>query len=864
MWHALDARGCAPRSEFGLPTASVHYAPDRPLRLEHLRLDLRVEPEARRVEGAATLRLYARQAVDRVRLDAAELDVERVEDPLGRPLPFVSLDRHLDVELEAPAEPGTHVELTVRYTARPRRGLYFVEPSDFDPHRPREVWSQGQDDDNHHWFPCLDHVGDKARTEVIVWVPAGTFALSNGALLRDWAVDGGRRLHYQHDTPHPTYLVTLVVGDYVAIEDRAGELPVVSYVHPHQLEQGRLTFARTAEMVSVFEARTGIPYPYPRYSQIVVADFIFGGMENTTATSLTEHVLFDPKNEADVRPRAEALIAHELAHQWWGDLVTAADWAHGWLHEGFATYFEVLWRAHADGEAAADYDRLAFWEGYLGEAYRRPLVCRTYEEPIDLFDRHLYEKGALVLHLLRHSVGDEAFFRGLRHYCELFRSRTAESGDLRRALEDETGHSLGRLFDEWVHAPGHPELTVRGRFREAREAYELVVEQTQEGSGVPEIYHLELEVHVVDEEGRHRHRLTVEARRQTFLLPSPRRPRYVVFSPGGPLPAEVTLELPKAELRALVEDEDDVRAVIEAVRRLVAHPDPRSVDVVLAALSDHPFYGVRAEAARALADLPDENVQEYLMDAVLQDGHPIVRRAAIRALAKFTEAARPISDFLIRHMEIETSDYAIADSVRTLAELGTEAGRAFVHRALDRQGHLHVIRAAAVEGIARLRALDGLPRVRACTEGDNHPRVREAATLALGDLGRFAPARSLARIECREGLERLLEDPWLRVQIRAAQALATLGDADAAPALDKSAERQLDGRARRAMRLAAAKLRRADADDPRADALDRSLRRLEARHRALEDRLAAVERGPAKRTKGAKKKDDKGKKRKKR
>jgi aminopeptidase N len=847
MWHELTRRGVDHPRPFALPTARPHYPPDRPVRLERVHLELRVEPDARRIQGRVTLELVPRQPITALTLDAAELTITGVSDGAGHPLPFEARDPVVEVQLPAPAAPHLPITVTVAYEGTPRRGLYFISGSPHAPQRPAEVWTQGQDDDSRHWFPCLDHPFHKARTELVASIPEGLFALSNGVLVADHREGGRRIMHYRHDTPHPAYLVTLVVGDYVAIEDHAGPLPVVSYVHPHQLAQGKLTFARTAEMVAHFSALTGIPYPYPRYSQIVVADFIFGGMENTTATSLTEHILFDERSAEDVRPRAEALIAHELAHQWWGDLVTCTDWAHGWLHEGFATYFEILWRAHADGAAAADHDRLTLFEAYLAEPYRRALVTREYEEPIELFDRHLYEKGATVLHYLHHLLGDAAFFAGLAHYAARFRSASADSHDLARALEEATGRNLERLFEELIHRPGHPKLDVKGRRREG--GYELTVRQT---AGV---YQLQVDVDVVTDQGRSRHVVRLEEERHTLRLPAQGSLRYVVFDPGGHLPAEVTLGLPSGELRALVDEEPDVRAVIAALRALARGGEPASLEAVQSILQDDLRPEVRVEAAKALGRVPTDAAREALMDAVLQDGSVRVRRTAIRALARFTAHASPTSDFLIRHMEIERSDYALADTVRTLAELGAQtlepssahdaaalaAGAEVVHRALDRQGHLHCIRAAAVEGLARLRALDALPRIAACAGPESHPRVREAAVSALGSLGGFAPPHSLARTEVRERLEGLLDDPGLRIRINAAHALLSLREPAAVGALEAAAARELDGRARRAMRLAAAGLADAAPDAGRLERLEHQLRSLGHQHQVLKDRLQTLD-----------------------
>jgi aminopeptidase N len=836
MWQQVSRRTLDVGAKaFELPTAKRHYAPDRQAEIDRVVIELWIDPP--RIRGRVRIALSPLLDTDRLELDAAELSIRSVSDDRGRPLPFEIEDSRLAVLLDRRVHVGEPVSLSIEYEGAPRRGIYFIEPSRFDPDRPREVWTQGQDDDSRHWFPCFDAPNQKAKTELIAHVPRGQFALSNGDLIERRTGDEETVYHYRQETPHSTYLVSLVVGDYVALEARGGPVPVVSYVHPRDQKRGELTFARTHEMVRLFAERIGIPYPYPRYAQICVADFIFGGMENTTSTTLTELILFDKRSEPDFRTQAEALISHELAHQWWGDLVTCADWSHAWLNEGFATYFETIWREHADGKDDAAYQRFLDQEAYFGERYRRALVERMYEDPIDLFDRHQYEKGACVLHMIRKELGDGAFFRAIGLYGAKHRGRNVESNDLRRAVEESTGKNLEAFFDQWVFSPGHPSLAISGSWSPVEKSFDLDVEQKQ-----PErSFTFGVDVEVVTDGGRRSHRVQVEDRKQTIHLPCEDRPKYVVFDRGGHLLAEIENRLPSDALRALVEGCDDPIAVIRAVRALAIRQEPASLEAVFGVLRDHPFYGVRLEAARTLERAPSDPSRDALVDAVIEDGDPRVRRAAIRALQAFKDEAEDIADILIRHVESETSDYAIADAVRTVAELRSSAAAEFVTSALSMTGHNHCVRAAAAESLARLRDLAGLETLRGLVGREHHPRVREAATTAIGKLGSLARDGSLARTEAKDRLLRLLGDPWLRVRINAAEALSTLGDRSAISALEEHAEKELDGRARRAMRLAARDLGRAGSALDEVDRVTAEVEKLRRDHRDLLDRIQKIE-----------------------
>ncbi|HEY6036945.1 MAG TPA: M1 family metallopeptidase, partial [Kofleriaceae bacterium] len=335
--------------EFAFPGTQPKFAPDRVVDILHILLDIEVDPAARTVAGTATLRAAAIAPTKVVELDAVELAIESVTAN-GKDAAFRHDGKKLRIELATEVQPAEELVLAVAYRGAPRRGLYFTAPDDGYPDKPTQAWTQGQDEDSRYWFPCFDAPNEKATSEVIAKVPAGMFALSNGTLVSDRTQGGKRVVHWRLDVPHSCYLVTLAVGDFATIETRWRDVPVVYYVQRGLEAECERTLARTPEMLELFSTKFGVAYPYPRYSQVFVADFIFGGMENTSATTLTDTVLIDERAAIDYD--IDSLVAHELAHQWFGDLVTCRDWGEGWLNEGCATYAEYIWREAHEGRDA--------------------------------------------------------------------------------------------------------------------------------------------------------------------------------------------------------------------------------------------------------------------------------------------------------------------------------------------------------------------------------------------------------------------------------------------------------------------------------------------------------------------------------
>jgi aminopeptidase N len=782
---------------FAPPGTPTNFVGDRPARLDHVKLDWDLDLPGHRLAGTATLTLTVRrEALAVLTFDAVELDVHAVAID-GRPAAFDNDGERLRVTCPAPLAEGTRLDVAIEYSCQPRRGLYFIGPDAAHPDRASQCWTQGQDDDSRHYWPCIDHPIEKFTTEVLCTAPAASFVLSNGVLRQRTELPGGRvRWHYALEFPQPAYLVTLVAGPFAEIAARAPRtgIDVFYYAPPGREQEAQRSLGRTPDMIDFFSERIGVPYPYPRYSQITVAEFIFGGMENTTATTLTDLVLLDERAALD--HDVDGLVAHELAHQWWGDLLTCREWSEAWLNEGFATYFEYVWREHAKGRDEADLELLVDTDGYLTEAgrYQRPVVCRQYDEPIHLFDAHLYEKGGRVLHMLRHELGDGAFWRAIGHYARKHAHGSVETRDLARAIEDTTGRNVDELFDRWIARPGHPELAGRWEWDEDRKVGTLRLSQKQPVTPEAPLFKFSTLVRFEVGGREHDERVAVSEASHAFEFHLSARPTQVIFDPGDVVLKSVKLDKSSALWRRQLHAARLAIDRVAAARALAELPDPAGIAALAAAMRDDPFWGVRAAAARALGQTRRDEARDELV-AAFADPHPRVRRAVAAALGDFVAdaaAARALAACLRRG---DPSYFVEAEAAAALGRTRSPEALTLLPTLLDRPSFQDVIRSRAIEGLGRCGDERALAVIRDAWRPGAVWASRRAVVSALAELARGTGSARAAR----ELIEIRLRDRDFRVRAEAAAALARLGSAEAIPAIRGALAGELDGRARRRM-----------------------------------------------------------------
>jgi aminopeptidase N len=826
---------------FAFASSPRHFERDRPFAIEHIALDLELDFPKRSIRGSASLTL---RRVDpdatTVELDAVAFTIAgiTVDDKNAK---YTYDGRLLVVDVPRALE---HGKLVVRYEATPRRGLYFLEPDEHVPTRPRQAWTQCQEEDARHIFPCHDKPHVKMTTEAVVTVPAGFSVLSNGELAgkEQDAKAGTETFHWRMNDPHPSYLVTIVAGEFAVFGDRVTlapapgstvrrEVPLTYLVPKGREEDGRRTFGRTPDMVSFFSELTGVPYPWNKYAQVVVSDFIFGGMENTTATTMYEHILLDARAAIDVT--SDDLIAHELAHQWFGDYVTCRDWSEGWLNEGFATFMEHVWREKALGRDEYEYSVKHDLSSYLSEAhgrYRRPIVCQDYDSPLDLFDRHLYEKGGLVLHVLRTELGDTLFWKGVSTYLNRHARSIVETRDLLRALEEVSGRSLGRAFEEMVMRPGHPEIEVDVSWDDG--VLTCAVKQVQSATdGVPSVFEISLGLAIAGGDGggeARTERVRLKARSDSFAIPCAERPRFVVVDPDMRILGDVTVKAPPDMLRNQLADAKSARGRWLAAHALAKSDDPVTITALAARLADEKeFWGVRAECAEALGRIRAREAFEVLASST-GTVHPKVRRAVVDALGRFRTTAAVDA---LKPRALRDESYLVeAEAARALGKTRQPAAYEVLLDVMDRPSWADVIASGTIDGLAALRDDRALPHLYARTRYGHPSRVRRAAALAI-------PKLSTDR-RAREHLEDLLDDadPILRIDV--VRALSDLGDARSRGALRARAEVDLDARVRRRIKEV---VRDLGGERKQTEQLKEDVEKLQTEHLDLKTRLSRME-----------------------
>lgn len=839
------------RRPFALPGAGARYGPDKSVDVEHIDLHLVPHIEQARLDGRCTITVRALdEPVERLLLDAVDLEVQSVERD-GKKQSWASRGDRLEIVLDPPLAAGESTSFSVAYAVdHPRHGLFFILSTPLVPRTPH-VWSQSQDTHARNWFPCFDYPHEKQTTSATIVVRKGEFALSNGELVerRD---EGDRTIfRYRQDVPHSTYLVSLVAGPFVEISQGtagARKVPVFAYVLPGREDDAKRAFGNTPRMIDFFERRIGTPYAYARYSQIAVSDFIFGGMENTSATTQTERTLQDETAHLDFS--SDPLVAHELAHQWFGDLLTCRDWSHAWLNEGFATFFEFLWREESLGYDEYLYDVFTSLERYLDEdrrRYSRPIVYNRYRDPIELFDRHLYQKGATVLHMLRGELGDARFFRSIARYVTQNAQRNVETIDLIRAIEEATGRNVRGFFDRWVFAAGHPEVEYRVAWDETRKVATVTIDQKQRIDAEHPAAIFDVEIGFVSKlprklardrreplEGERRIRLHVEHAHESIAIALDEEPKLVRIDPGARLVGNATYRLGADRACAVLRHDPDVVGRIRAARELARDGSRIAREALAQTFADDPFWGVIEAAAPALGTTRAPWAQTILLRTLTHE-HPKARRAAAMALGFFRDAQT--ADALIERIENDPSYFVRSAACASLGRTRDARARELLESVVRRSTWNGTVEAGAVEGLAELADPLAVPAIIVAASPERDEGLRSAAVFAMARASELLEGE---RPVLLDALERLLDDPMLIVALNAIDAAARTEDARLLPALDRLTHAAADGRARRHAAEAAMRIREGRSVPAAVTSLRSDLDELREQQQRLRESLDAI------------------------
>jgi aminopeptidase N len=857
-----------PPKPFCPPDTPLRWIRPRQVDIHHIDLEITVDVDARTITGAVTHHCRALPhgpAVHTLELDQHGLDIASVEVD-GSTVAFSTAPDRLDIAMPTLAK-DRDTCVRIAFSARePRLGMFFIaaKSASADPcHAPAQVamaWTQGAMEDHSHWFPCFDSPNQMSTFTVAIRHRSGLTALANGERVGlTIHGDGWTTTTYAQRKAHVLYLLNVVVGDLAPSEDAGAPVPVTHWLPRGTESCAPAMFRATAHGIRWLADYTGTPYPWARYGHAVAHGFMWGGMENTTLTTITDRVIMDAATQVREDVDCDSLVVHELVHQWYGDLMTMKSWSDIWLNESFATYLEArgtaAWEAPRLHEREADRVDWHLWanrDSYLeedGSRYRRALVTNRWIDAYELFDRVAYEKGSLVLHHLSQVLGEERFRNALALYTRRHAGDLVESGDFRQALEDGTGEPLDWFTAQWLDRPGHPELKVRWRHDPGRKQLIVTVEQTQAASDVHLVYRLPTAIAWRETDGALiRHVIELTHATDTLVFPCAANPRWLVVDPDGHLPAVWDEDGDAAQLVARIGDAElgaqaRARAAVVAGKQ---HPVAALVDGVAALARDASAPElVRQECLNALGELRGSYARDALLTLWSQIPSPRLRRVLAGALAKFR------GDALVAERLVAFADALIVErgSLLTAGACLAARGAVEVHGATAiLRGRLHRpswqqrLRQQVVRGLGdsgEAAAIDDvLPLAADVREIEG---VRAAACVAVGRLGGL---HVLARPRIRLVLERLLDDEAMQVRAAAAKALAMLGDPAGKSAIAARLEREALGNIRRVLREnletlgQTAAITTATAElTKRIDTLDSERKKLEQRLEALEKRL---------------------------
>jgi len=752
------------------------FPPDRLVDYKHMKLELQFEDlNDRSFIGRESLTIAPiGRALSTLQLNAENLTIEGVAiGSSANKVEHYHDGKMLSLRFEPPIHPDTETTIVIDYRCvEPYDGLFFTPSRPEAPNYTAEVHTQGQQESNRFWFPCHDYPNEMLTTELIVTVPSGLQVSSNGKLVSHVRTGDREVWHYLQDKPHVNYLVSLIIGSFDIVELPHERVPMRVWVPQGKGDLVMQTYGNTAKMIDVFEERFGLPYPWARYDQLVVKNFGAGGMENTSVTTMYPTAIFDERALLD--SDLDGLIAHELAHQWTGDLITCKSWAHIWLNEGWATYGESLWFEARDGVTGYLDDmmgnfRVARRDQTTNEV---PMVSIIDDDPGSYFGRaaNPYSKGASILHMLRMMLGDDVFFRGVRLYMHRHQGTTVETNDFRYALEEVSGLSLEWFFEQWCYRPGCPDLLVKSIYEpETRELVVTVSQQQQIDVRTP-AFRFTLPIHVATEQGTETINIEVSAKETVFRRALSGPPSIVAVDPYlhvlKQMKEEKSLPLWMAQAK-----EGPLHAARNMAIAALGEHDTREVVELLheIAADESEHHTLRNTAVSSLGNLASDRARAVLL-AIMENG---VESARVRArlISEIAEIETPeITEMLVKAASTDESYGVRNAAIGALAERKATEHVDLLCELVHYDSQHQRVRTTALQALADLDEPRGLELAMQYSAYGNTDRARSTAIRLVGQLAKHDMEKAVPF------LLSLLNDPEQGPRGAAISALANTRD----------------------------------------------------------------------------------------
>jgi len=640
---------------------------ERTVDVIHTSLDLSFDWQKQHVLGKAeiTVRPYFYDT-DNISLDAVGFDIHHLKMN-GKDLKYDYDGADIKIELGRTYSRDNLIVLDIHYTAKPEetpagsssaitseKGLFFINPLNDNPKKPQQIWTQGETENNSRWFPTVDKPNERCTQEMKLTVQDRFATLSNGKLVSSKKnSDGTRTDYWKQDKPHAPYLFMVGIGEFAVVKETWKGKDVMYYVEPEYEADAKAIFNHTPEMLDFFSDKLQYPFPWDKYAQIVVKDFVSGAMENTGAVTFGDFVQNHKKQLVD--NDNDLIVAHEMFHHWFGDLVTCESWANLTMNEGFANYSEYLWYEHKYGKDRADQHRQNEISSYIGSIQRggaHPLIHYQYRDKEDMFDAHSYNKGGLVLHMLRDMVGDDAFYASLNKYLKDNEYTEVEADELRLAFEDITGKDLIWFFDQWYFSSGHPELYVIYEMDEVNNTLNISVEQTQDPEKHPPIFILPTTVAIYDIMGKAtRHDITINQRMQKFSFPVSGDFAWASIDADDKMLAEIIDNKTPEDYGHQFLSSPNYREQILALNEV---KELATANVIYEEALKNDYHNIRRKAITELAK--DEKYRAQMESFMRKDPHSNVRAAAINYLSELTPPAGSVSTIVTEMKSVIKND----------------------------------------------------------------------------------------------------------------------------------------------------------------------------------------------------------------
>jgi aminopeptidase N len=829
------------------------YARSRDYDLQHSKIVLRFDVDQRKVIGDVTHSLSVlKEGTKQLDFDSVGLTIQSVTVNKAA-AKFETKDNKLMVPLPRGARIGEKFEVEIKYEGKPSKGAYFILRDKDYPKQAQQIWTQGESEDTRNYLPTYDYPNDRLTTETILTVPADWLTVANGKLIstKD-AGNGMKTWTWQESLPSSTYLITVVAGEFDEVKDTWRGKPVTYYAPRGRGDRLKINYERTPQMMELFSKKLGVDYAWEKYAQVMVDEFVAGGMENSSATTNASSSLVHPKLAHEFATGQDPLISHELGHQWFGDLVTCKDWGDIWLNEGFATFMETLWSENHFPKEQSEYERWENIREWFGQQdlWTKPIVRHDFQDSSE-FDGNAYGKGGLTLYMLRHQLGEDAFYRGLKHYLEVNRGKNVVTADLVKAIEDETHINVDQFFTQWVYGAGAPKFDLSYAYDDAKHQVVVKVKQTQKVEGKVGLFRVPTEVEIRTAAGSKSYPITVSKAEEAFALPAESAPLMVLFDPGGHILKTAEFHKEKKEWIYQLKNGAALADRADAAEALAKVKDDAEVDAALGeALRTEKDWGVKATVADALGGRKNAAAAKELLRGLDLASEPWLRNRIVAAMGNFQGNAE------------------IAAKLEIVAKEDTS------FRA----------RGAALQSLGKIKAPNALETLNAAVAGDSPDNfLRNAALRAMGNLGddkavptvkewilpgkpietRQSAIYSLARLQkgdkdLTQQLAGYLKEPRAPLRFSVIYGLGERGDTAAIPALEELLKSEdLSIEMTPMIKGQIARLKRGPAKKPagaaengsetdgekdeniaqRLDRMEQLLQEMSARMKAMEDRL---------------------------